>query len=46
MRVGEAPTQLDPLERATLNHWTTLVKVKVKVTLQPIVSQQARLGVR
>jgi hypothetical protein len=41
---GETPTPLSPLERADLNHWTTQVKVEVKVTLQLKVYRQSVLA--
>jgi hypothetical protein len=41
----ETPTQLGPLERANLSHWTA--PVKVRVTLQLAVYRQSvRLGVK
>jgi hypothetical protein len=44
---GETPIVLGPLERANLNHWTTLVKVKVKFTLRLAVYRQSvHLGVK
>jgi hypothetical protein len=33
---GNAPTQLRPLERANLNHWTTVVKVKLYYDRQSV----------
>jgi hypothetical protein len=38
---SNVPTLLGPLQRASLNHRATLLKVKLKVTLRPEVYRQS-----